>query len=163
DVRLQNFSSRFTVLRPGQLMGEVVLQIPGAQNVCNALGVVALATELGIAWNQIVSALAEFRGASRRFEVKYRSADYMVVDDYAHHPTEIKATLAAAKNSGWKRVLALFQPHRYSRTKALLDEFAGAFHDASQVFITEIYAAGDAAMADRTGEAVVRDVRADDY
>ena len=71
--------------------------MPGAQNVSNALGVVALATELGIAWNQIVSALAEFRGASRRFEVKYHSADYMVVDDYAHHPTEIKATLAAAK------------------------------------------------------------------
>ena len=86
DVRLQNFSSRFTVLRHGQLLGEVVLEVPGAQNVSNALGVVALATELGIAWNQIVSALAEFRGAARRFEVKYRSADYMVVDDYAHHP-----------------------------------------------------------------------------
>ncbi len=86
DVRLENFSSRFTVLRHGQLLGEVALEVPGAQNVSNALGVVALATELGIAWNQIVSALAEFRGASRRFEVKYRSADYMVVDDYAHHP-----------------------------------------------------------------------------
>ena len=160
DVRLQNFSSRFTVLRDGQLLGEVALEVPGAQNVCNALGVVALATELGIAWNQIVSALAEFRGASRRFEVKYRSADYMVVDDYAHHPTEIKATLAAAKNSGWKRVLALFQPHRYSRTKALLGEFAGAFHDASEVFITEIYAASEAAMAGVTGESVAETIRA---
>ncbi len=88
----------------------MTLDIPGAQNVSNALGVVALATELGVPWNQIVSALAEFRGAARRFEVKYHSADYMVVDDYAHHPTEIKATLAAAENSGWKRVLALFQP-----------------------------------------------------
>ncbi len=77
----------------------------------------------------------------------------MVVDDYAHHPTEIKATLAAASNSGWKRVLALFQPHRYSRTKALLGEFAGAFHDADEVFITEIYAASEAAMAGVTGEA----------
>jgi UDP-N-acetylenolpyruvoylglucosamine reductase len=163
DVRLQNFSSRFTVLRHGQLLGEVALEVPGAQNVSNALGVVALATELGIAWNQIVSALAEFRGASRRFEVKYRSADYMVVDDYAHHPTEIKATLAAAKNSGWKRVLALFQPHRYSRTKALLGEFSGAFHDASQVFITEIYAASEAAMAGVTGESVAEGVRADGH
>jgi UDP-N-acetylmuramate--L-alanine ligase/UDP-N-acetylenolpyruvoylglucosamine reductase len=160
DVKLENFSSRFTVLRQGQLLGEVTLSIPGAQNVCNALGVIALATELGIAWNQMVSALSEFRGASRRFEVKYRSADYMVVDDYAHHPTEIKATLAAAKNSGWKRVLALFQPHRYSRTKALLGEFAGAFHDASEVFITEIYAASEAAMAGVTGEAVAESVRA---
>jgi UDP-N-acetylmuramate--alanine ligase len=160
DVRLENFSSRFTVLRHGQLLGEVALDIPGAQNVSNALGVVALATELGIPWNQIVSALAEFRGASRRFEVKYRSVDYMVVDDYAHHPTEIKATLAAARNSGWKRVLALFQPHRYSRTKALLGEFAEAFHDASEVFITEIYAASEAAMAGVTGESVAEMIRA---
>jgi UDP-N-acetylmuramate--alanine ligase len=159
EVRLQNFSSRFTVLREGKLLGEVVLEVPGAQNVSNALGVVALATELGIAWNQIVSALAEFRGAARRFEVKFHSGDYMVVDDYAHHPTEIKATLAAAKNSGWKRVLALFQPHRYSRTKALLGEFASAFHDANQVFITEIYAASEAAMAGVTGEAVADTVR----
>ena len=128
--------------------------------MANALGVVALATELGIAWNQIVSALAEFRGAARRFEVKYHSVDYMVVDDYAHHPTEIKATLAAAKNSGWKRVLALFQPHRYSRTKALLGEFASAFHDADEVFITEIYAASEAAMAGVTGEGVAEAVRA---
>lgn len=160
DIHLESFSSRFTVLRHGKLLGEVALNIPGAQNVSNALGVIALATELGIPWNQIVSALAEFRGASRRFEVKYRSSDYMVVDDYAHHPTEIKATLAAAKNSGWKRVLALFQPHRYSRTKALLGEFAGAFHDASEVFITEIYAASEAAMAGVTGETVADQVRA---
>ena len=160
DVRLDNFSSRFTVLRKGQLLGEVSLGVPGAQNVSNALGVIALASELGIAWNQIVSALSEFRGAARRFEVKYRSADYMVVDDYAHHPTEVKATLAAAKNSGWKRVLALFQPHRYSRTKAFLGEFAGAFHDATEVFITEIYAASEAAMAGVTGEAVAENIRA---
>lgn len=163
NVRLENFSSRFTVLREGQWLGEVTLEIPGAQNVSNALGVIALATELGIAWNQIVSALAQFRGAARRFEVKYRSADYMVVDDYAHHPTEIKATLAAARNSGWKRVLALFQPHRYSRTKALLGEFAGAFHDASEVFITEIYAASEAAMAGVTGESVAEKVREDGH
>lgn len=160
DVRLDNFSSRFTVLRKGTLLGEVALNIPGAQNVSNALGVIALATERGIGWTQIVSALAEFRGASRRFEVKYHSSEYMVVDDYAHHPTEIKATLAAAKNSGWKRVLALFQPHRYSRTKAFLGEFATAFHDASEVFITEIYAASEAAMAGVTGETVAESVRA---
>jgi len=163
DVRLQNFASRFTVLRHGKLLGEVALEVPGAQNVSNALGVVALATELGVGWTQIVSALAEFRGASRRFEVKYRSADNMVVDDYAHHPTEIKATLAAARNSGWKRVLALFQPHRYSRTKALLGEFASAFHDADEVFITEIYAASEAAMAGVTGEAVAEGIRADGH
>ncbi|HUB66738.1 MAG TPA: UDP-N-acetylmuramate--L-alanine ligase [Candidatus Methylacidiphilales bacterium] len=163
DVRLQSFSSRFTVLHKGQLLGEIALEVPGAQNVSDALGVVALATELGIPWNQIATALAEFRGASRRFEVKYRSANYMVVDDYAHHPTEIKATLAAARNSGWKRVLALFQPHRYSRTKALLGEFAKAFHDATEVFITEIYAASEPAMAGVTGEAVAEMARANGH
>jgi UDP-N-acetylmuramate--L-alanine ligase/UDP-N-acetylenolpyruvoylglucosamine reductase len=159
DVKLENFSSRFSVLRRGRLLGEITLQIPGAQNVSNALGVVALALELGVPWNQIVHALAEFRGAARRFEVKYHSADYMVVDDYAHHPTEVKATLAAARNSGWKRVLALFQPHRYSRTKALQNEFAHAFHDADEVFITEIYAASEAAMAGVTGEGLAETVR----
>jgi UDP-N-acetylmuramate--L-alanine ligase/UDP-N-acetylenolpyruvoylglucosamine reductase len=159
DVRLENFSSRFSVLRRGQLLGEIALQVPGAQNVANALGVVALALELGVAWNQIAHALAEFRGAARRFEVKYHSTDYMVVDDYAHHPTEVKATLAAARNSGWKRVLALFQPHRYSRTKALQNEFAQAFHDADEVFITEIYAASEAAMAGVTGEGLADTVR----
>ena len=163
DVRLENFASRFSVLRRGQLLGEVALQVPGAQNVANALGVVALAMELGIAWTQIVSALAEFRGAARRFEVKYHSADYMVVDDYAHHPTEVKATLAAARNSGWKRVLALFQPHRYSRTKALQGEFAGAFHEADEVFITEIYAASEAAMAGVTGEGLAEAIRGDGH
>jgi UDP-N-acetylmuramate--L-alanine ligase/UDP-N-acetylenolpyruvoylglucosamine reductase len=163
DVRLENFASRFSVLQRGQLLGEITLGVPGAQNVSNALGVVALATELGIAWTQVVSALAEFRGAARRFEVKYHSAEYMVVDDYAHHPTEVKATLAAAKNSGWKRVLALFQPHRYSRTKALMGEFAGAFHDATEVFITEIYAASEAAMAGVTGESLAEAVRADHH
>ena len=110
-----------------------------------------------------MSALAEFRGAARRFEVKYHSADYMVVDDYAHHPTEVKATLAAARNSGWKRVLALFQPHRYSRTKALLGEFAGAFQEADEVFITEIYAASEAALAGVTGESLADAVRASDH
>ena len=160
DVRLEHFSSRFSVLRRGQLLGEITLQVPGAQNVSNALGVVTLATELGIAWNQIASALAEFRGAARRFEVKYHSADYMVVDDYAHHPTEVKATLASARNSGWKRVLALFQPHRYSRTKAFLGEFASAFHEADETFITEIYAASEAAMAGVTGEGLAEAVKA---
>jgi len=163
DVKLENFGSRFTVLRRGQLLGEITLGVPGAQNVCNALGVAALATELGIAWTQIVSALAEFRGASRRFEVKYHSSDYMVVDDYAHHPTEIKATLAAARNSGWKRVLALFQPHRYSRTKALLGEFASAFHEADEVFITEIYAASETALEGVSGEGLAEAVRSDQH
>lgn len=159
DVRLESYASRFSVLKRGHLLGEVSLEIPGVQNVSNALGVIALATEMGVSWSQIVNALSAFRGASRRFEVKYRSANNMVVDDYAHHPTEVRATLAAARNSGWKRVLALFQPHRYSRTRALLEEFADAFHDASVVFFTEIYAASEPAMAGVSGENVAEAAR----
>lgn len=159
DVKLENYSSRFSVLQRGQLLGEVRLQIPGRQNVSNALGVIALALEMGVAWSDIVAALAEFRGAARRFEVKYQSAEHMVVDDYAHHPTEILATLAAAKNSGWKRVVALFQPHRYTRTQALLQEFATAFKDADHLIVTDIYAASEAAIPGVSGESIVEVVR----
>ena len=159
DVRLENFASRFSVLQRGQLLGEITLGVPGAQNVSNALGVVALATELGIAWTQVVSALAEFRGAARRFEVKYHSAEYMVVDDYAHHPTEVKATPGRGEEQRLEAGARPFSsPHRYSRTKALMGEFAGAFHDATEVFITEIYAASEAAMAGVTGESLAEAV-----
>lgn len=143
EVRSQNFSSQFQVQGRGQILGTVVLQIPGMQNVSNALGVVALATELGVPFDSITQALQEFRGANRRFEVKFRNQEFMVVDDYAHHPTEIKATLSAAKAGGWKRVIALFQPHRYTRTQLLFEEFINAFQDAHLVFITDIYAASE--------------------
>lgn len=154
QVRLDSFASYFQVCRQGQVLGTVTLNIPGLQNVSNALGVIAIAMEIGVPWEKIVRALAEFRGASRRFEVKFKSTDFMVVDDYAHHPTEIKATLAAAKNSGWKRILALFQPHRYSRTKMLLDEFAEAFSDADELFLTDIYAASETPLEGVTGQSL---------
>lgn len=160
DVHAQNFSSTFKLLKNGVLLGDITLNVPGKQNVRNAAGVAALATELGVEWQAIVDALGEFRGAKRRFEVKYVSQNFMVVDDYAHHPTEIVATLAAAHNSGWKRVIALFQPHRYTRTKLLLEDFGPAFKDASRVYLTEIYAASEQPLEGVSGEslaAVVRD------
>ncbi|MEZ0300109.1 MAG: UDP-N-acetylmuramate--L-alanine ligase, partial [Candidatus Methylacidiphilales bacterium] len=152
NLNLDSFSSSFAVLKDGVQLGEITLNIPGAQNVSNATGVIAMANDLGVPWESIVAALGDFRGARRRFEVKFKGEQNLVVDDYAHHPTEVKATLAAAKNSGWKRVVALFQPHRYSRTKLLLDEFAPAFADAHELFLTEIYAASEKPLDGISGE-----------
>ncbi|MEM1057772.1 MAG: UDP-N-acetylmuramate--L-alanine ligase [Verrucomicrobiota bacterium] len=159
DTRSENFSSRFKLLKNGNLLGEITVNVPGIQNVSNSAGVAAMATELGVPWECIVEALGEFKGARRRFEVKTTGPDFMVVDDYAHHPTEVKATLAAARNSGWKRVIALFQPHRYSRTQALMDDFAPAFADCDLLFLTDIYAASETPLPDVSGEILADRVR----
>ena len=154
EVRSQNFSSQFQIQNRGLILGTIVLQIPGIQNVSNALGVVALATELGVPFDSIAQALCDFRSANRRFEVKFRNNEFMVVDDYAHHPTEIKATLAAAKAGGWNRVIALFQPHRYTRTHLLFAEFVNAFSDANLVFLTDIYAASETPIENVNGKSL---------
>src|SRR5437867_11767765 len=119
EVDLHSFSSDFCVYFRGQKLGEAVLNVPGPHNVHNALGVIALAVELGIPFEKIAASLRKFEHARRRFEIKYESERFLLVDDYAHHPTEIRATLKTARAIGRKRVLAMFQPHRYSRTKAL--------------------------------------------
>ena len=120
----------------------------------NALGVIALATELGIPFEKIAKSLGTFRHARRRFEIKYQSDRFLLVDDYAHHPTEIRATLATARSAGRKRVLTMFQPHRYSRTKALQHEFGAAFDDADQVVITDVYAASEAPLPGISGQTI---------
>ncbi|MEI6492643.1 MAG: UDP-N-acetylmuramate--L-alanine ligase, partial [Verrucomicrobiota bacterium] len=122
DLKTENFRSRFSVEKNGSPLGEIELNIPGAHNAVNALAVIALANELGISFDRITAALESFRGAKRRFEIRYESTTHLLVDDYGHHPTEIAATLATARTGGWKRVLAMFQPHRYTRTLALKDE-----------------------------------------
>jgi UDP-N-acetylmuramate-alanine ligase len=118
-VHAKDFQSHFRVLRGGETLGAVTLNVPGRHNISNALGVVALASELGVPFRQIAEALESFLGARRRFEIKFRSDRYMIVDDYGHHPSEVKATLATAHDTGRKRVLCMFQPHRYSRTQKL--------------------------------------------
>ncbi|MES2570946.1 MAG: Mur ligase family protein, partial [Verrucomicrobiota bacterium] len=123
DVHAKDFQSHFRVLRGGEVLGAVTLNVPGRHNVSNALGSIAMATELGVPFEKIAQALESFRGARRRFEIKHRSDRFMVVDDYGHHPSEVCATLATAKNTGRKRVLVMFQPHRYTRTQALKKEF----------------------------------------
>jgi UDP-N-acetylmuramate--alanine ligase len=154
NIRLTAFASTFRVDHRGQDLGEVVLNVPGQHNVHNALGVIALASQLGVAFEKIAKSLAKFEHARRRFEIKYDSPRFLLVDDYGHHPTEIRATLKTARSVGRKRVLTMFQPHRYSRTKALLKEFGCAFDDADRVVVTDIYGSNEAPIPGVTGQII---------
>ncbi|MDQ3198935.1 MAG: UDP-N-acetylmuramate--L-alanine ligase [Verrucomicrobiota bacterium] len=153
-LELRDFAATFCVQRGGEKLGNATLGVPGKHNVSNALGVIALATELGIPFEKVAKSLGTFRHARRRFEIKYQSDRFLLVDDYAHHPTEIRATLATARSAGRKRVLTMFQPHRFSRTKALKTEFGGAFDDADRVVITDVYAASETALPGITGQTI---------
>ncbi len=163
NLVMENFQSKFDVVRGGEKLGSVTLNVPGKHNVTNALGVIALADELGIEFGRIAAALESFRGARRRFEIKYRSERFVIVDDYAHHPSEIRATLATARTAGRKRIVTLFQPHRYSRTALLMEEFGRAFHDSALVFVTGIYAASEKPMEGVTGQTLVDAMTADGH
>ncbi|HIU63550.1 MAG TPA: UDP-N-acetylmuramate--L-alanine ligase [Candidatus Avacidaminococcus intestinavium] len=135
-------------------LGKVKLLVPGRHNVLNSLGALVAALELGLDLTCAIQALANFQGAKRRFETKGNINGVWIVDDYAHHPTEIKATLAAAKLTKPKRLICIFQPHRYTRTKFLLEEFAQAFTICDKLIITDIYAAGEDPLPGITGQAV---------
>ena len=163
DVHAKDFQSHFRVLRGGEPLGAVTLNVPGRHNISNAVGVIALVTELGVPFSKIAAALETFRGARRRFEIKYRSERYMIVDDYGHHPSEVKATLATARNTGRKRVLCMFQPHRYSRTQKLKDEFGRAFHDADVAMIADIYAASETPIPGVSGQTIVDEMVRDGH
>jgi UDP-N-acetylmuramate--alanine ligase len=158
DIRLTGFASTFRVNHRGQDLGEAVLNVPGQHNVHNALGVIALASELGIAFEKIAKSLAKFEHARRRFEIKYDSPRFLLVDDYGHHPTEIRATLKTARSVGRKRVLTMFQPHRYSRTKALRKEFGRAFDDADRVVVTDVYGSSEAPIPGVTGQIIADEI-----
>jgi UDP-N-acetylmuramate--L-alanine ligase/UDP-N-acetylenolpyruvoylglucosamine reductase len=158
NVKLNAFSSDFCVYRLEQKLGEAVLNVPGPHNVHNALGVIALAVELGIPFEKIAASLRKFEHARRRFEIKYESERYLLVDDYAHHPTEIRATLKTARATGRKRVLAMFQPHRYSRTKALCTSFGRAFDDADRIVVTDIYPASEPPIPGITGQTIIDEI-----
>jgi UDP-N-acetylmuramate--alanine ligase len=160
DIDLRDFTSVFSVSRRGEKLGEAVLNVPGRHNVSNSLGVIALASELGVPFPKIAASLAKFQHARRRFEIKYQSERFLLVDDYAHHPTEISATLATARAAGRKRVLTMFQPHRYSRTKALRREFGGAFAKADRVVVTDVYPASEKPLPGVTGQTIVDEIAA---
>ncbi|ABA89440.1 UDP-N-acetylmuramate--alanine ligase [Syntrophotalea carbinolica DSM 2380] len=143
EISYQEERTTFTVCWQGERLGQLSIRMPGQHNVLNALAAVAVARELEIPFEQIAEAFCDFCGVQRRFQPKYQGRDIMVVDDYGHHPAEIKVTLAAAC-SGWnRRVVAVFQPHRYSRTQALFDEFVTAFYQADHLVVMDIYAAGE--------------------
>jgi UDP-N-acetylmuramate--alanine ligase len=145
DIQYDNsFGSSFTVLSGVNVLGRATLRVPGKHNVYNSLAAIAVGLELDVPFDTIAHALAEFSGADRRFQFKGEEEGVTVVDDYGHHPTEIKATLSAARiGAPNRRIVVLFQPHRYTRTNDLMDEFASAFNNADVLLITDIYAASE--------------------
>ena len=159
DIAAENFRSRFQVLKEGESLGTASLNIPGIHNAVNALAVIALAVEIGLPFDKIAAALENFRGARRRFEICYETQRNLVVDDYGHHPTEVAATIATARTGGWKRVLVMFQPHRYTRTLALKEEFGRAFDQADAVFIADVYPASEKPIPGVSGQMIVDAMR----
>ena len=162
DVEQLGQSTSFAVHRRGELLGTVILNIPGRHNVLNALSVIALATDLGVAIEKIAWALSTVRGARRRFDVKRQSVFFTVVDDYGHHPTEVAATLQTARqfSKGKGRIVCVFQPHRYTRTQLLRKEFGKAFALCDALFVLDIYPASELPIPGITGETILEEVRA---
>ncbi|RXZ84542.1 UDP-N-acetylmuramate--L-alanine ligase [Paenibacillaceae bacterium] len=138
EIELGDRKISFRVNYEGEALGRIELFVPGMHNVCNSLAAVVTCLEAGVPFDAIAEAIKEFRGAKRRFQVLGETNDILVIDDYAHHPTEIQATISAAKATD-KRIIAVFQPQRYSRTFFLLDAFSRAFAEADEVIITDIY------------------------
>ena len=159
DMRFEAFSSVSTLLHKGREMGTLRLNVPGPHMILNALAAVAVGHDLDIPPDVILGALAGYAGTGRRFELKADIRDMMVVEDYGHHPTEIRATLNGAK-LGWprRRLIAVFQPHRYTRLAHLKDEFATAFNQADAVVLTEVYPAGEDPIPGVTGRALYEEV-----
>ncbi|MFC5447266.1 UDP-N-acetylmuramate--L-alanine ligase [Paenibacillus aestuarii] len=138
DITLGDRKVTFTVHYQGAKLGEISLSVPGKHNVYNALATLITCLEAGLSFDQIAEAIQEFRGAKRRFQVLGEVQNILVIDDYAHHPTEIQATISAAKATG-KRIVAVFQPQRYTRTYYLFEQFSRSFEEADEVIITDIY------------------------
>jgi UDP-N-acetylmuramate--alanine ligase len=159
DVSPGNMQSVFHLRFRGEPLGEFRIPVPGYHNVLNAAAATAVGLELEIAPQVIREALAQYGGVDRRFQIRGSARGITVVDDYGHHPTEIRATLAAARQCHYRRVHVLFQPHRYSRTQLLLDEFGRSFHQADTVHVLDIYAASEEPVEGITGEVVAEKIR----
>jgi UDP-N-acetylmuramate--alanine ligase len=148
--------SVFTVQYRGNDLGDFELHVPGVHNVLNATAAIAAGIGLDVSENHIRIALSQFRGVDRRFQLRGRVNNVSVVDDYGHHPTEIRATLAAAKQCGYEKIRVVFQPHRYTRTRDLMDDFASAFEDADSLYILDIYAASEPPIEGVTADALAK-------
>ncbi len=143
DVSIDGLSTRFDVLRHGDRLGAVTIPTPGVHVALDALAAIAATMEIGVSFEAAATALAKFGGIGRRFEIKGEAAGRIVLDDYAHHPAEVRATLAAARAAFHRRIVAVFQPHRYTRMRDLFDEFLAAFDDADVLYLMDIYSAGE--------------------
>jgi UDP-N-acetylmuramate--alanine ligase len=151
--------SRFRITYKGRDLGEFQLHVPGVHNILNATAAIAVGFGLDINVEQIRSALESFRGVDRRFQLRGKAAGVSVIDDYGHHPTEIRATLRAARQCGYRRIHVVFQPHRYTRTRDLFEEFGTAFDDADTLLVLEIYPAGEKPIEGVTGETLARHIQ----
>ncbi len=159
DFGFDGFRSSSTVFHKGKKLGDLRLQVPGLHNISNALAATAVGLDLGIPAETILEALGSYTGTGRRFELRKTVGDIMVIEDYAHHPTEIKATLEAARRGWTRRVVAVFQPHRYTRLSKLMTQFATSFDQADALVLTEIYPAGEDPIAGVSGRALFDEVR----
>ena len=159
-ITLDGYETRFTAFRRDLPLGEFTVRMVGAHNAMNALAVIAVAEELDVPLDTVRAALASFEGVQRRFTVKGEASGITIVDDYGHHPTEVRATLAGARRAFGRRLVVAFQPHRYTRTHDLLPEFVSAFNDADLLFLTNIYAAGEEPIPGISGAGLADAVRA---
>ncbi|MFA5287017.1 MAG: UDP-N-acetylmuramate--L-alanine ligase [Candidatus Omnitrophota bacterium] len=159
NIVLEGLRSNFDCFFKEKFVARFSLALGGEHNISNALGVIALSLELGIGLKFIKNALAGYKGALRRLEEKFKDRDYTIIDDYAHHPTEIKATLRAISNLKAKRVVAIFQPHRFTRTQLLFDEFVRSFDHANCLIITDIYSAGEQPILDVNSANLCRKIK----
>jgi UDP-N-acetylmuramate--alanine ligase len=159
EVRYRGMETGFTVHNGTGLLGEITMKVPGLHNVKNALAAIAVGLEMEIPFATIADALAQFAGVYRRFEIKGEREGTLVIDDYGHHPTEIEATLKAAKDAFGRRVVAVFQPHLYSRTRDFYREFGASFNQADVLMVTDIYPAREQPLPGITGELVAQAAR----
>ena len=157
DLEIGPTGSTYTATLDGEGLGQVTLAVPGAHNVANSLAAVAVGLDLGVPFEAIRGGLESFTGVDRRFQVRGEAGGILVVDDYGHHPTEIRATLEALRRrAGSRRTVVLFQPHRFTRTQALWDDFCKAFHQADVLILTDIYAASEEPIPGITAESLAR-------
>jgi UDP-N-acetylmuramate--alanine ligase len=162
-IEIDGFSTTYTAFAFGQELGEVTLQLPGRHSVANSLAALAVGLELDIPFRTIVAALKAFRGVDRRLQVRGEACGATVIDDYGHHPTEIRATLEAIRGAFDGKLIVAFQPHRYSRTEALFQEFAGSFGLADVVLVTDIYAAGERPVPGVDGSTIAHAIRSNGH
>ncbi|MCK5148226.1 UDP-N-acetylmuramate--L-alanine ligase [bacterium] len=159
DIKFKDTQSIFTVISKGEVLGEVKINLPGEHNVKNALAAISIGLELEIPFEKIKRGLRDFTGVHRRFEIKADMHGIMIVDDYAHHPTEIKASLRGARDGYNRRIIAVFQPHLYSRTRDFYHDFGQSFFDAEILVVTDVYPAREEPIPGITGEIIANEAR----